>query len=315
MVIGGDAEHFSAGANLGLIQEASKKQNWDAISAIIKRGQKAMLGLKYAPFPVVAAPSGMALGGGCELLLHSSAIQAHVETYAGLVEAGVGLVPAWGGCTQMLMRHLGAHQHGKPPEGQLATANTIGDIKKVFDLIAYGKVAGSAQEARDMKILRENDGISMNRDRVLADAKERCMEMAVDYQPPEPARVYIPGGPAKIALAGMIGGGKIFSNAKEVLHAVGLSRGGQMSNHDVVVSKALANVLSAGGGKSPPGAMIGRPLSEDDLMKLEHDTFMELVKTPGTQARIDHMLATGKPLREMTEYHNSKKAAGSGRGA
>ncbi len=290
LVIGGDAENFSVGANLGLIKTAAKAQAWDQISAIIKRGQNAMMALKYAAFPVVAAPSGMTLGGGCELLLHSDAVQAHTETYAGLVEAGVGLVPGWGGCTQMLMRHVAVNQTQKL-EGWFAsegrTVAAIRDISTVFQSIANGKFSGSAEEARDMKILREGDGISMNRSRILADAKARCAEMVKDYTPPVPQKIYLPGRTARMALNTMVDG---------------LSWVGRVNSHDVVVSKALANVLSGGNTST------GKALGESDLLKLEHDNFMELVKTPATMARIEHMLETGKPLRESNSTRSNRSA-------
>ena len=180
LVIGNDSDTFSAGADLRLLREAAQpaQRNWTQIDDAIKDGQHAMQGLKYARFPVVSALAGKALGGGCELLLHSDAIQAHANSFPGLVEPAVGLVPAWGGCTQMLMRQ---------------SFPVVRHVPKVFQNIARCRVANSIDEAREMKILRAGDGITMNRARVLADAKARCLEMAKDYSPPKPPTVHLPG--------------------------------------------------------------------------------------------------------------------------
>ena len=179
LVIGNDSDTFSAGADLRLLREAAHpaQRNWTQISDAIKQGQQAMQGLKYARFPVVSALAGKALGGGCELLLNSDAIQAHANSFPGLVEPAVGLVPAWGGCTQMLMRQ---------------SFPVVKHVPTVFQNIARCRVANSIDEARAMKILRAGDGITMNRARLLADAKARCLEMARDYSPPRPRPCIFP---------------------------------------------------------------------------------------------------------------------------
>ena len=184
LVIGNDSDTFSAGADLRLLREAAQpsQSNWTQISDAIKTGQRAMQGLKYSPFPVVSALAGKALGGGCELLLHSDAIQAHALSFPGLVEPAVGLVPAWGGCTQMLMRQ---------------SFPVVRHIPTVFQNIARCRVASSLDEASEMKILRATDGVSMNRSRLLADAKTRCLQMAKDYSPPRPQTVHLPGAVLK----------------------------------------------------------------------------------------------------------------------
>ena len=264
LVIGNDSDTFSAGADLRLLREAAQptQQNWTQINDAIKAGQHAMQGLKYAPFPVVSALAGKALGGGCELLLHSDAIQAHANSFPGLVEPAVGLVPAWGGCTQMLMRQ---------------SFPVVRHVPKVFQNIARCRVANSIDEAREMKILRAGDGITMNRSRVLADAKARCLEMAKDYSPPRPRTVHLPGAVLKRIIDGK---------------ADALARKGKITGHDAVVSRALSTVLC--GGKTN----MTRALGEQQLLELERAAFMELVKTEATFKRIDHMVEHGKPFRE-----------------
>lgn len=263
LVIGNDGDNFSVGANLGVFLMAANVGAWGQMGEAIKAGQNAMMALKYAPFPVVSALSGMALGGGCEMVLHSNAVQAHVESYPGLVEVGVGVIPGWGGCKEMLLRHCGA-------QGNMQT------IGKVFEMIATAKVAGSAVDAMEMKILAENNPISMNRVRVLADAKKLCLTTAATYQTPQPASIRLPGPSAKVAM---------------LMAVDGFVASGKATPHDVVVCKVLAHVLS--GGETD---MLDE-LTEQQLLDLEYEGFMELIKTRGTLERIEHMLETGKPLR------------------
>lgn len=268
LVLHNEGDNFSVGANIGLALFAANVALWPAIEQMIAEGQEIYKALKYAPFPVVAAPSGMALGGGCEILLHSDAIQAHAETYAGLVEVGVGVVPGWGGCKEMLFRHF---TNKKRPGGPMPPLSTV------FEAIGTAKVAKSAFEAKEMLILRDGDGVTMNRDRLLADAKAKALELAKDYQPPQPVEIALPGPTAKAALN---------------LAVQGFALQGKATPHDVVVSDALADVLSGG-----EGADVTEPTGEDALLALERDSFMRLMKTPATLARIEHMLETGKPLR------------------
>jgi 3-hydroxyacyl-CoA dehydrogenase len=277
LVIGNDGDNFSVGANLGLMLMAANLAAWNQISDMIRRGQHAMMTLKYAPFPVVGSLTGMALGGGCEITLHCHAVQAHVESYPGLVEVGVGLIPGWGGCKEMLVRHMGDKSSKGGMLGNLmATGGAMPVLSKVFEHIAMAKVAMSAEEARDMKILRENDGITMNRVRVLADAKARCLKMADGYKPMEPAILHLPGSTARVALS---------------MAVDGFVAAGKASPHDAVVCKVLANVLSGG------DTDMSDALTEQQVLDLEHEGFMELVKTKASLARIEHMLETGKPLR------------------
>lgn len=266
LVIGGDADNFSVGANLGFILYAANMAAWQMISDVIRQGQRAMMGLKYAPFPVVSALGGMALGGGCEIVLHSDAVQAHVESYPGLVEVGVGVIPGWGGCKEMLLRHLGGSKFG----------GSMPAITKVFETIALAKVGTSAEEAREMMILNDKSRITMNRARLLADAKELCLNLAKDYKAPEPAMLKLPGKTARMALNMAISG---------------FTAVGKATPHDAVVTKLLAKVLTGG------DADVSEPIPEQQLLDLEHEGFMELIKTKATLARIEHMLETGKPLR------------------
>lgn len=266
LVIGNDADNFSVGANLAFMLMAANIAAWKQISDVIRAGQHAMMALKHAPFPVVSSLSGMALGGGCEIVLHSNAVQAHMESYPGLVEVGVGLIPAWGGCKELLLRFT---DPANP-------ANAMPAIAKVFENIGTAKVAGSAEEAKDMQILRATDRITMNRVRVLADAKTTCIAMAENYTAPEPRTLRLPGETGKVAL---------------FMAVDGLAASGKATPHDVVVSRVLAQVLTGG------DTDIQDEITEQHLLDLEHEGFMELVKTKGTLARIEHMLGTGKPLR------------------
>lgn len=279
LVIGNDADNFSVGANLGFILMAANIAAWNQIGEVIRHGQQSMMLLKYSPFPVVSSLSGMALGGGCEIVLHSNAVQAHMESYPGLVEVGVGLIPAWGGCKEMLLRHLGekaAKGSSGMIGGLMAAGGAMPAITKTFEAVGMAKVAGSAEEARDMKIIRDCCGISMNRARVLADAKARCLEMSKNYVAPEPAILHLPGGSAKVAMN---------------MAVDGFAAAGKATPHDVVVSKVLAVVLSGG------DTDMSETLTEQQVLDLEYEGFMELIKTKGTLARIEHMLDTGKPLR------------------
>ncbi len=267
LVIYNEASQFSVGANIGLLLIPIFLHAWFLVKPLITIGQNAYRRLKFAPFPVVSAPSGMAFGGGCEILLHSDAIQAHAETYTGLVEAGVGIVPGWGGCKEMLLRWTANPDRKKGP---------MPAVISVFETIAMAAVAKSAAEAQDHLFLRPGDGITMNRDRLLADAKNRALELAVDYQPPLPREIQLPGPTARVAMD---------------LAVAGLHKQGKATSHDVTVAHALAEVLS--GGRTD----MTETVSEDEILALERKAFMKPIRTPQTIARVKHMLKTGKPLR------------------
>ena len=267
LVIYNEGSNFSAGANLGLMLFAANLAAWPMIEDMLVRGQDAYKALKYAPFPVVGAPAGMALGGGCEILLHCDAVQAHAEFYVGLVETGVGVVPAWGGCKEMLVRWSAS---------PLRPRGFMPPVVKVFETVGTATVARSAPEARDLLYLGADDGITMNRDRLLADAKARALDLVDGYTPPEPPEISLPGPAARVALTMVL---------------YGLRKLGKATPHDEVVAKVLAGVLSG------DGTDVTESLTEDDLLALERRAFMELVRHPATIARIEHMLDTGKPLR------------------
>ena len=267
LVIHNEGTNFSVGANVGLALFAANIAAWPKITESVKQGQDIYKKLKFAPFPVIGAPSGMALGGGCEILLHCDAIEAHAETYMGLVEVGVGLVPAWGGCKEMLLRWSDNPKHAKGP---------MPAVSKVFETVATATVAKSAEEARALLYLRPNDGIVMNRDRLLARAKERALSMVKDYAPPEPRELQLPGPSGEAAMT---------------LVLDDFRRAGKATDHDVTVGKKLAHVLA--GGKVDPTDT----LTEDKLLNLERAAIVSLLRTSPTLDRIEHMLETGKPLR------------------
>ena len=286
LVIYNEASHFSAGANLGLAMFMINIAMYPQVEEFVATGQRVFMGLKFAPFPVVSAPSGMALGGGCEILLASDAVQAHAETYTGLVEVGVGLIPGWGGCKEMILRfqereraqHKGTiDKFGRNAVWFSPPTTPMGATRKAFETIGMASVAKSAQEAVEIGYFRDTDGITMNRDRLLYDAKQRALEMAKDYKPREKVEdIRLPGAGGKTALD---------------LAVSDLRKSGKATPYDVVVSDRLANVLSGGSHDYT------EPLSEDDLLKLELSEFMHLLHNEGTFARIEHMLEKGKPLR------------------
>jgi 3-hydroxyacyl-CoA dehydrogenase len=267
LVIYNEGSNFSLGANLGLALFAANIAAWGNVEQSIAAGQQAYKALKYAPFPVVAAPAGMALGGGCEIVLHADAVQAHAETYIGLVECGVGLIPGWGGCGEMLARW---RADPKLPRGPMPAP------AKVFEGISSADVSKSAYQAMEKKFLRPTDGISMNRDRLLADAKRRALSMVDGYTPPKPAEFVLPGPAGRAGLYAA---------------AVGFRRRGIATDHDLVVADALAEVLCGG------DTDIIDVVSEQQILDLERKAFMRLARTASTLARIEHTLETGKPLR------------------
>ena len=255
LVIGSDAPHFCAGANLKRMLDAARGGDFAFLDGFIDGLQHVLMGFKYAPFPVVAAPRGLALGGGCEVLLHSNVLQAHAELNAGLVELRVGLLPAGGGTKEMTLRYL---QDG---------------VERGFDLIAGSVVSTSAAEARAMRVLTDYCAITMHRRRVLSDAKALARRMVGAYAPGKPAVVSLPGPSGRAALEARV--------AAQV-------EAGKMTDHDAVVASHIAAVMSGGAGGE---------VTEHDLLRLEREHFLELLRLPLSQARMEHMLNTGKPLR------------------
>lgn len=268
LVVYNEGSHFSAGANLGLALFAANTALWPMIESMVEQGQKAYRKLKHAPFPVIAAPSGLALGGGCEILLNADAVVAHTESYIGLVEAGVGVIPAWGGCTELLTRLANDPKRPKGPMPAVIAA---------FETIGLAKVAKSAFEAKDLGYLRAEDSITFNRERLLAEAKAKALVLAEGYHAPEPVMLTLPGPSGKAAL----------DSALHVLRNQGMA-----TAHDEIVTSALAEVLTGG-----PDADVVEPVDPDDLLALERKAFIALIHTGPTLARMEHMLETGKPLR------------------
>jgi 3-hydroxyacyl-CoA dehydrogenase len=269
LVIYSEADQFSAGANLGLALFALNVGLTDQIAEMVAQGQQVYKALKYAPFPVVGAPSGLALGGGCEILLHCDAVVAHAELYTGLVECGVGVVPGWGGCKELLAR---MHARKKAPKGPMPA------VAEAFMQISMAKFSKSAAEARDLLYLNESDAVVMNRERLLFDAKQKALQLAEGYKAPAPMTpLALPGATGKTALMQAL---------------LGFRQSGKATAHDVTVSEGLADVLTGG-----PKADMTLPVTEDQILALEREVFMRLIRTPETLLRIEHMLTTGKPLR------------------
>ncbi len=266
LVVYNEGKDFSLGANLGVALSAANTAAWSGIEQAVVAGQQAFQALKHAPFPVVAAPAGMALGGACELLLHADAVQAHAESIIGLVECGVGLLPGWGGCKEMLLRAAAAGL----PRGPMPAPS------RVFEMVSTAATSRSAAQAREMLFLRPGDGITMNRDRLLADAKARALGLVDGYAPPAPQELQLAGPSGALALR---------------LAAQAYQRLGLATDHDLVVAGALARVLTGGDAD-----LVDR-VAEDGVLALERAGFMALVRTAPTLARIEHTLATGKPLR------------------
>ncbi len=269
MVIGNeDARAFSVGADLSLVSFAVAAGAWDDIEASIRTFQDATMSIRRAPFPVVVAPAGMTLGGGAEFTLHADAVQAHAETYMGLVEVGVGLLPGGGGTKEMLMRFTAELQNYE--EVDLFAA-----VKRAFKLIAFATTSTSAHEARALGFLRDRDRISMNRDHQISDAKQRVLDLAPGYLPPLPRSVRALGREG-------------LGNLEYALWAA--KEAGQASAHDVRVGRAVGYVLCGGDGTP-------RDVTEQDLLDLEREQFLSLLGTKETQERIAYTLKTGKPLR------------------
>ncbi len=270
LVLGNDdSRTFTAGANLGAAAGAAAAGDWKAIEATIKTFQDSVMSVRRAPFPVVSAPFGLTLGGGVEFSLHADRIQAHAELYMGLVEVGVGILPAGGGTKELLFRFTEAL---KPYE----EADPFEAAKRAFKLIALAQMSGSAPEARKMGFLRPAaDRISFNRDTLIADAKARVLDLAPDYVAPTMKTIRTMGSEA-------------IGNLRYALFS--FKEAGQASDHDVRIGNEIAYVLC--GGDGPP-----RDATEQDIMDLEREAALKLLGTKETQARIKYMLETGKPLR------------------
>jgi 3-hydroxyacyl-CoA dehydrogenase len=269
LVIGNeDPRTFTAGADLMMIAGLVQAGDWKATEEAVRGFQNTAMRLRYSPFPVVAAPFGLTLGGGCEFSMHADLVQAHAELYMGLVEVGVGLIPAGGGTKELLFRFSNAF-------APYAEADAFDGVKRAFQLIAMGTTSTSALEAKSQGYLRDSDRITMNRDRLLTDAIGRVLDLSPDYVAPLPRTT--------VAL-----GKEALGNLKYGVWA--MHEAGQITDFEVRLAHELAYVLS--GGDGPP-----RVVTEQDILDLEREAFLKLLGTRETQQRIEHMLKTGKPLR------------------
>ncbi len=271
LVIGNQGDNFSAGANIMMLLLAAQEEEWDDINIMIAQFQKAVMQIRYSPKPVVTAPFGLALGGGCETAIHGDKVRASAETYIGLVEVGVGLIPAGCGTKEMTMRAMDKAK-------ETPDADPLAFLKKTFEMIGMGRVATSAQEAKSWGIFRPWDAISMNGDRLIADAKQEVLNLAAAgyVQPVERTDIMALGKQGQSAL-------------KLALHM--MKKGGFISDHDELIGNKLARIMC--GGDLNHTSYV----SEQHLLDLEREAFVSLCGEPKSQARIAHMLKTGKPLR------------------
>ncbi|MGB2677315.1 MAG: 3-hydroxyacyl-CoA dehydrogenase NAD-binding domain-containing protein [Candidatus Acidiferrum sp.] len=278
MVIANQASNFSVGANLMLVLVGAQEQEWDELHMAVKQFQNVNLAIKYAPKPVVAAPQGMALGGGCEIGLHAAKIHAAAEAYIGLVEVGVGLIPGGGGTKEMLIR---ANENAASGDD----LDLFHTLRPVFENIATAKVGTSAEECRELGYLRRNDSYSVNRDRLIADAKQTALALARGGWKPAASSWQEGAQSTQIKVLGE----SFLAAAKMAIHL--MVRGGYASDYDAHVARQLANIL-AGGALSAP-----QLVSEQYVLDLEREAFVSLCGEKKTQERIAHTLKTGKPLR------------------
>ncbi len=277
LVVGNEADDFSAGANVLLVLMGARSGEWRQIEGAINALQQAHQLLKYSSIPVVAAPTGRALGGGCEIIMHCNHTRALAESYIGLVEVGVGLIPAGGGCKELLLRQ------GADLETQKAgkTGGSFTPIRKAFETIAVATVSTSAAEAQELRFLRKTDAITINRDLLLRDAKADALKLADakeagQWKPAQPQMLLLPGVGARLVLEQQVDG---------------LLLTGKISEHDAVIARLLARVLS-GGDCSPVD-----PVTEQYVLDLEREAFLKLCGMGKTQARMESILMTGKALR------------------
>jgi len=270
LVIGNNGEAFSAGANIGMMLMGAKMGQWDTLEAAVKKLQDMVMRIRYFPRPVVVAPAGLTLGGGCEITMHASRVVAAGETYIGLVELGVGVIPAGGGTKEMLRRIVN-------PAMRVASAESLPVLMKVLEQVGQAKVATSAEEARQFAILGPADRVVMHRDHLLTEAKKEVLHMAATgWHPPAPELIYAAGRDMLGAL--QVG-----------LHMFKL--GGYITEYDGVVAGRLINVMTGGDLSRPTW------VSEQYILDLEREAILSLFGEQRTQDRMYHMLQTGKPLR------------------
>jgi 3-hydroxyacyl-CoA dehydrogenase len=269
LVVGNEGAHFSAGANLMLVLIEAQDENWDELDLMVRAFQGAVMGLRYADVPVIVAPAGLALGGGCEIVLHGDRVQAAAETYIGLVEVGVGLIPAGGGTKEMTARAA---------ESVALGADLLPPIQKAFETIGFAKTSTSGPDAMRLGYVRPADAITMNRDRLMADAKAHALQRVADgYQRPVP-RAAIP-----------VGGDAVLAPLKLGIHLAW--RAGRISDHDALIGRKLGTIMAGGAIPHPT------TVSEQYLLDLEREAFLSLLGERKTLERVQHTLKTGKPLR------------------
>ena len=270
LVVGNDAPNFSAGANLMLVLLEAQEGNWEEIDMMVRAFQQATMALRYSPVPVVVAPAGLTLGGGAEIALHGDRVQASAETYLGLVEVGVGLIPGGGGTKVMTARAM-----ARLPTPQ---SDPLPYVQQAFETVALAKVSASGPDALRLGYLAPTDGFTMNRERLIADAKAKALERVREgYHPPAP-RTAIP-----------VGGESLTAALKLGVHLAW--RAGRASDHDALIGRKLALIF--GGGNAPHATTV----TEQYLLDLEREAFMSLLGERKTLERIQHTLKTGKPLR------------------
>jgi len=270
LVIGNDGQNFSAGANLFMVLMAARMGAWDQLGEAVRKMQNINMRMRYFPRPVVTAPAGLALGGGSEVLMHGSRVVAAAELYAGLVEIGVGVIPAGGGTKEIVRRLVN-------PAMRTQNVDPLPFLQRAFEQIGLAKVATSAEEARQMGLLGPADRVVMNRDLLLSEAKKEVLHLASSgYRPPQPEKIYAAG---RDALAALRVGIYMMKEAKFI------------TEHEWLIANKLAYILT-GGELSQPGWV-----DEQFILDLEREAFLSLCGEEKTQARIYNMLETGKPLR------------------
>ena len=270
LVVGNEAPNFSAGANLMLVLLEAQEGNWDELDLMVRAFQRATMALRLSPVPVVVAPAGLVLGGGCEIALHADRVHAAGDTFMGLVEVGVGLIPAGGGTKEMLARAM-----SRLPS---PASDPLPAVQQAFETVALAKVSASGPDAARLGYLSTLDTFSMNRERLIADAKAQALaRVAEGYRAPQP-RQAIP-----------VGGESLGAALKLGVHLAW--RAGRATDHDAVIGRALAHIFA--GGNLPHATTV----SEQHLLDLEREAFLRLLGEPKTLARIQHTLTTGKPLR------------------
>lgn len=270
LVIGNQGRNFCVGANLALMLMEAQDENFFELDMVIRHFQNMTMAIKYANKPVVVAPFNMTLGGGAEVSLPAAAIQASPETYMGLVEVGVGLIPGGGGTKELYLKQL----RNMPKDVEVDLTKVANDV---FEKVATAKVSTSAKEAVELGFMDRRDAISANPDHLIYDAKQKVLALAeAGYRPPAREKIPVVGDPGYAAM---------------VLGAKTMQFSGYATEHDVKIAEKLAYVLS--GGRIKEGSVI----DEQTMLDLEREAFLSLIGEPKTQARMQHMLVKGKPLR------------------